>query len=64
MGAEKALRAVAGRRFNGKIVDAVFYPEDLFLQKRFVEPSDYDKSDLSAEKNLSYPTDVRGEDLD
>jgi len=32
-GAGKARGAIAGRKFNGKTVEAVFYPEDLFQNK-------------------------------
>lgn len=32
-GARKARGAVNGRTFNGNIVEAVYYPEDLLLQK-------------------------------
>lgn len=32
-GATKARAAVNGRTFNGKLVEAVFYPEDLLDQK-------------------------------
>lgn len=31
--AEKAMKAVSGRKFNGQTVVAHFYPEDLFLDK-------------------------------
>jgi splicing factor U2AF subunit len=43
-GAEKARRAVAGRKFNGKIVEAVFYPEELFLRKIYNLPPNYSGS--------------------
>ena len=32
-GAKAAQKAVAGRSFNGKIVKACFYPEDLYSKK-------------------------------
>jgi hypothetical protein len=32
-GAARARSAVHGRTFNGKMVEAVFYPEELLLQK-------------------------------
>lgn len=32
-GADRALKAVIGRKFNGNIVQGVFYPEDLYLSK-------------------------------
>lgn len=32
-GAQASLRAVSGRKFNGRLVEAYFYPEELFLRK-------------------------------
>jgi hypothetical protein len=39
--AQKCLKAVEGRRFNGKVVEGTFYPEELFAQKVYVLPQDY-----------------------
>jgi hypothetical protein len=35
--AAAALRAVAGRKFNGRVVEAYFYPEELFLGKVHIQ---------------------------
>ena len=32
-GAKASLSAVNGRKFNGRIVEAYYYPEELFLKK-------------------------------
>lgn len=39
--AQRSLKAVAGRRFNGRIVLAAFYPEDLYSQKVYAIPEGY-----------------------
>lgn len=33
IGAQKVVKAVRGRKFNGKIVGATFYPEELYLSE-------------------------------
>ena len=40
-GAAKAKGAIAGRMFNGNIVKATFFPEDLFLQQVYLLPENY-----------------------
>lgn len=40
-GAAKAKGAIAGRMFNGNIVKATFFPEELFLQQIYLLPENY-----------------------
>lgn len=46
-GAGRARQKVHGRKFNGKIVQAVFYPEELFVKGIHSLPSNYDPSNPS-----------------
>jgi len=39
--AQASRKAVAGRKFNGRVVEAYFYPEELFLQKIYCLPVGY-----------------------
>lgn len=40
-GAVAARKSVGGRSFNGNIVRALFFPEELFVTKRYVVPRDF-----------------------
>lgn len=40
-GATRSRQAVAGRRFNGRVVEAYFYPEELFVKKIYNLPENY-----------------------
>jgi splicing factor U2AF subunit len=40
-GAQASRKAVAGRKFNGRVVEAYFYPEELFLKKVYNLPEGY-----------------------
>jgi len=39
--AARSKQAVTGRRFNGRVVEAYFYPEELFLKKVYNLPANY-----------------------
>ena len=43
-GATRSRQAVAGRRFNGRVVEAYFYPEELFVKKIYNLPENYSAS--------------------
>lgn len=46
-GAGKAKAVIHGRSFNGKSVQATYYPEELFLMKKYVIPDGYDPTKAS-----------------
>lgn len=46
-GATRSRQAVAGRRFNGRVVEAYFYPEELFVKKVYNLPENYLSSKAS-----------------
>lgn len=50
IGAKQALTAIAGRKFNGKIVRAVYYPERLFTSKVYTVPKGYNEGEESIEE--------------
>mmetsp|Transcript_10657 Transcript_10657/g.17372 ORF Transcript_10657/g.17372 Transcript_10657/m.17372 type:complete len:541 (+) Transcript_10657:1067-2689(+) len=64
-GATAALTAVKGRRFNGRIVEAYYYPEELFLQQQYQLPGDYSAVSAATggaqEENQDEPTAEEGE---
>jgi splicing factor U2AF 65 kDa subunit len=58
--AERAISKVQGRKFNGKIVEAVFYPESLYYTKSFIVPVDYFEKERSRVERIV----TRGDELD
>ena len=55
-GAQATRKAVAGRKFNGRVVEAYFYPEALFLKKVYCLPAGY----LAGENSSSEATGGNG----
>lgn len=62
--AQKTLKAVSGRKFNGNFVEAHFYPEDLFAKKIYVITEENLKNSKGSAGLDEYKPDVNMEELD
>ena len=57
-GATKAKGAIAGRMFNGNIVKATFFPEELFLRQIYLLPENYVNPTTEVEAEVEADADV------